>query len=85
MEEHDGKKRVSAVDTPAAVHSTKPSFAVEAHIFGRSVRLLVDTGADVSLLPSHYKHKAFPLEIKLTTANACPVQTYGCIATYIRC
>ena len=52
-------------------------------MFNRSVKFLVDTGADISLLPPAFKSKAFPFSIQLRAANGQEIQTYGCVTTSI--
>ncbi|ROT78754.1 reverse transcriptase [Penaeus vannamei] len=42
-----------------------------------SLRFLVDTGADVSLLPASHRDKRFPSSRTLEAANTLPINTYG--------
>ena len=68
---------------PTASHSLKPSFAVTATLFNQPVRFLVDTGADISLLPKRYARYAFPFKIQLQAANGSEIKTYGSVLTSI--
>ena len=67
----------------AAPHCSNASFAVNATLFGKNAKFLIDTGADVSVLPPQYKNKAFPFDIELKAANSSVVKTHGCVATEI--
>ncbi|ROT64270.1 gag-pol polyprotein [Penaeus vannamei] len=42
-----------------------------------SLRFLVDTGAEVSLLPASHRDKRFPSSRTLEAANTSPINTYG--------
>ncbi|XP_027213289.1 uncharacterized protein [Penaeus vannamei] len=42
-----------------------------------SLRFLVDTGAEVSLLPASHRDKRFPSSHTLEAANTSPINTYG--------
>ena len=64
-------------------HGCRISFAVAVQILNRAINFLVDTGADVSLLPSSFKSKAFPFQIHLTAANGSSIKTYGCLTAKV--
>ena len=66
-----------------APHSAKASFAVSATVLQTPVRFLVDTGADVSILPSMFKNKALPLTIQLRAANGSEIRSYGYVMTSV--
>ena len=65
----------------AATRCARPSFAVEAKLFNRPVRFLIDTGADVSLLPQSFKNKAAPSFLKLRAANNSEIKVFGGLTT----
>ena len=64
-----------------APHCVGPAFAVTAKLFGQHLKLLVDTGAEVSALPASFKSKALPFNAKIRAANGTDIATYGCVAT----
>ena len=59
----------------------KSSFSVQAKLFNQTIDFLVDTGADVSLLPAKFKKYAFPFDVQLEAANKSNIKTFGCVAT----
>ena len=77
------KKRRREVRHSTASRSPPSSFAVTAVLFNKPVQFLVDTGADVSLLPQRYAKNAFPEQLELRAANGTPIKTFGHIATSI--
>ena len=77
------KKRRWEVRHSTASRSPPSSFAVTAILFNKPVRFLIDTGADVSLLPQRYAKNAFPKQLELRAANGTPIKTFGHIPTSI--
>ena len=74
------KKRQYAIRQTTAPYCKKSSFAVTAVLLNKCVNFLVDTGADVSLLPANFKRHAFPFPISLRAANGSNIKTHGCIS-----
>ena len=60
-----------------APHNAKSSFAVSAILFNKPIDFVVDTGADVSILPANFKTKAIPIDIQLRAANNTKIKSYG--------
>ena len=83
VEASRSKKRQSDVRLSTAPHTAQASFAVTATLFNRNIKFLVDSGADVSILPATFKNKAAPLIMQLTAANGSTIKSYGCIITDI--
>ena len=77
------KKREVAVSSTAASHCDCASFAVTALLYNKNIKFLVDTGADVSILPREFKHKSLPFQIQLTAANGTNINSYGYLMTYV--
>lgn len=67
----------------AESHCSKPSFTVDAIIFNRPIRFLIDTGADVSLLPPAFTSKAVPSSLTLTAANNTKISVFGALTTTV--
>ena len=66
-----------------APHCEHYTFAVDCVLFNRSARFLIDSGADVSVLPSSYARKAFPAKISLKAANGTYIKTHGYLTTNV--
>ena len=73
------KKRKEAVSSATAPHCSNASFAVTAKLFKVPTSFLVDTGADVSVLPSKFQKHAAPFNVELKAANGTSIKTYGCL------
>ena len=77
------KKRDKTVRQSTGSHCQRSSFTVDAIVYNKTCRLLIDTGADVSLLPPAFKSKVAPSFIKLTAANGTNIKVYGGLSTII--
>lgn len=73
------KKRDAVVSHSTAPYYARPSFAVAGQLFSRPINFVIDTGADVSLLPARFKHKTFPFSLQLKAANGTPITSHGCL------
>ena len=76
------KKRARVVNS-TVVHCSRATFAVNATVLGERMQCLVDTGADVSVLPAHFRRHAFPFDITLMAANGTRIPAHGCISTTV--
>ena len=83
MDLTQSKKRQRVATQSTADHYSGASFAVNATVLGETMHFLIDTGADVSVLPARFKGKSFPFEITLVSASNAHIPTHGCIATTI--
>lgn len=67
-------QRLAASSQPGSANHSRLFFIMDRTTH---TRFLVDTGAEVSVLPHNPKLKAHPTSVNLQAVNASPIKTYG--------
>nr|VZI15080.1 unnamed protein product [Spirometra erinaceieuropaei] len=72
-----GKRSRQPVTATAAAGQSRPSRLFYISDKASSLRFLVDTGAEICVIPSPRRHHLKPSQFSLQTANSTTINTYG--------
>ncbi|BHF65008.1 hypothetical protein SprV_0200801700 [Sparganum proliferum] len=72
-----GKRPRQPVTATAAAGQSRPSRLIYINDKSSGLRFLVDTGAEVSVIPPPRRHHLKPSQFSLQTANSTTINTYG--------
>ena len=74
---------LSGKENENAVNSVNSSFVLKCLNNNRKIDFLIDTGAEVSILPKSFRHVCFPLNVNLNAANGTHIESFGYIISSV--
>ena len=77
----EGRRRLGKLERPSRTETVRDEGATQSrlHVYDRTSgqRFLVDTGAEISILPASLRDRSAPSELQLFAANNTKINTYG--------